>query len=466
MSRLRPRSLFGQILVLLLGGFLVSQAVGWWLYSADRAQAVRAVSGFAAAERVANAARLMREAPADWRDRLASAMSDETFRVRVTAGPVELPPSQDAAAAQVIAAYLADQLPGERGFRVSVAPTAPQSGFGPRFGPGRMAGHGPMMHGLGAYRDLQVALPLAEGRWLAVATGLPDTGPAFSSQFLVSMAAMGLITLGVAGWAARRVTAPLAALARAAERLGSDVSAPALPEAGSNEMRQASKAFNAMQASLRAFIDNRTGLLAAISHDLRTPLTLLRLRAEALEATPDRERLLVTVGEMESMIGATLDFARGTAITEPRRPTDLPALLRSAVDDMADAGLPVTMDAAQPVVIECRPSALKRALVNLLENAVKYGGAARAAITIEPGATVVCVDDPGPGIPERELERVFEPFFRLDPSRSRDSGGVGLGLAIARAIVIAEGGSLALSNLPGGGLRARLTLPRDGRPAR
>ena len=227
---------------------------------------------------------------------------------------------------------------------------------GIKWGPAAMMGRGPMMHGLGGFRDLQVAMPLPDGQWLSFATNLPDTGPAFSRQFLVSMAVMAIIILGVTIWVVRRVTAPLASLAVAAERLGRDVTAPPLPETGTIETRQASRAFNDMQVRLRNLIDNRTRLLAAISHDLRTPLTLLRLRAENVEDQQERDKMLATIAEMNSMIEATLNFARDETLAEPRRPTDLSSLLQSITDDMSDAGLPVTMEPAQPLIYECRPN--------------------------------------------------------------------------------------------------------------
>jgi signal transduction histidine kinase len=329
-----------------------------------------------------------------------------------------------------------------------------------------MMGRGPMMHGFGpfgqfgGFRDLQVAMPLPDGQWLSFTTALPNTGPEFSKQFLVSMAVMAIIILGVSIWVVRHVTAPLASLAAAAERLGRDVTAPPLPQTGTIETRQASRAFNDMQVRLRNLIDNRTRLLAAISHDLRTPLTLLRLRAEGVEDQQERDKMLSTIAEMDSMIEATLKFARDEAVAEPPRRTDLTALLQSIVDDMSDAGLPTTMKPAEPIVCECRPTALKRALTNLIENAIKYGKTAHAAINLTPKAIEIMIDDEGPGIPESELLRVFEPFYRVEGSRSRDTGGVGLGLAIAQSIVQSQGGELVLNNRPTGGLRALMRLPR------
>jgi signal transduction histidine kinase len=169
--------------------------------------------------------------------------------------------------------------------------------------------------------------------------------------------------------------------------------------------------------------------------------------------------MLATIAEIEAMVAATLEFARDEASTEPRRRTDLTALLASIVHDMADTGLPVSMQPAEPVVYECQPAALKRALTNLLDNAVKYGKRAHAAIVSTPRAIEIRIDDEGPGIPADELARVFQPFYRVEGSRSRETGGIGLGLAIALNVVQAHGGELTLANRPNGGLRAWIALP-------
>jgi signal transduction histidine kinase len=464
MSRLLPKSLFGQTLLVLLVGLIISHAVGSWIYTTDREQAVRTVGGFAAAQRIANLARLVRDAPAEWQPRIVAALNDQTFRVALVTHPPTVSAANDGPpVAEAIKAYLVEQLSlgSLQQPRVSVSlPGRPPFGWHP------MIGRGPMMHGLGpfgalgGFGDLQVAVPLPDGRWLSFMTGLPENGPSFSRQFLLSMGLMAIIILAVAVWVVRRVTAPLASLSAAAERLGSDLNAPPIPESGTIETRKASHAFNVMQARLRALIENRTRILAAISHDLRTPLTLLRLRAESVENAPEREKMLATIAEMESMLAATLQFARDEAKGEPRRRTDVTALLASVVDDMADAGLPVSMDSAEPLITECQPAALKRALANLLDNAVKYGKKARATIRSMPEAVEITINDEGPGIPDDELTRVFEPFYRVEASRNRGTGGIGLGLAIALSVVQAHGGQITLSNRPEGGLRACVTLPR------
>jgi methyl-accepting chemotaxis protein len=364
MSWLLPKSLFGQTLLILLVGLIVSHAAGSWIYSLDREQAVRAVGGFAVAERITNLTRLVEEAPREWRERIVAALSDQTFHVSLSAQPPAMTPvDDDAQVAEAIKDYLAAQLSLEATRQPRVfASRATGSAFGGwppmmtkmmMMGPGPMKmGPGPMMRDFGAFgafggsRDLQVAVPLSDGQWLSFATALPRGGPAFSRQFLVSMGFMAIIIVAVSAWVVRRVAAPLASLSAAAERLGNDLNAPQVPEAGTVETRQASRAFNTMQARLRSLIENRTRMLAAISHDLRTPLTLLRLRAESVENTAEREKMLATIAEMDSMVAATLQFARDEATAEPGRRTDATALLASVVDDMADAGIPVAMEPA------------------------------------------------------------------------------------------------------------------------
>ena len=217
MTRLLPKSLFGQTLLILLAGLIVSHAAGSWIYTADREQAVRAVGGFAAAHRIANLTRLLQDTPREARPRVVAALSDQGFRVALSADPpASAVTDGDPLVADAIKAFLVERLSlgSARQPRVSASPAD-----GPTFGPWHMMGHGPMMHGFGGFagfRDLQVAIPLADGQWLSFATALPEGGPAFSSQFLLSMAIMAAIILAVSVWAVRRVTAPLASLATAA----------------------------------------------------------------------------------------------------------------------------------------------------------------------------------------------------------------------------------------------------------
>lgn len=488
MKRFLPKSLFGQTLLLLLAGLVVSHAIGSFIYSLDRESAVRAVGGLATAQRIANVSRLVEDMPADWRDRLVAGLSDRSLTVTLAANP-PLTASDAGPVADVIRDYLIRQLrlPPGREPMVSVdeaeGPPFARYGRQPHSEFGMMRGRmmrerddewrrqdrerdrdrdrdrdrrPPMMRAL----SLEVAVPMADGQWLSFATNLPSSNTGFSYQYLISMLVMALFIVAISIWAVRRMTAPLATVAQAADRLGRDVNAPPLVESGTVEMKQAASAFNAMQTKLRALIENRTRMLAALSHDLRTPLTLLRLRAENVENAEERDKMLATIAEMDAMIGATLKYAREQAADEPRRSTDVTALVQSVTDDMADAGLDVTMAQAEPVSIECQPAALKRALTNLIENAVKYGQRARVSLVASPQALEIAVEDDGPGIPEDQLARVFEPFYRVEESRNRDTGGVGLGLAIAQAVVSAQNGTLTLTNRKPTGLRATIALPR------
>ena len=466
MTRFLPKTLFGQTILILLFGLVVSQLVGAWIYAGAREQAVRAIGGLAAAQRVANLSRLVEEAPADWRSRIVQALNDPTFHVSLSSEPPDLLPTDADGPAKAIEDYVLQQLPDRPGRQVRAAVFEPPP-FDRRQYPGPMGGMGGMdgmMHGMmgpdfGVWRGLQVSVKLGDGQWLSFATTLPHGAPAVSWQFMISLAVMGLIVLAVSAWAVRRVTAPLGLLSAAADRLGRDVAAEPLAEAGTIEMQRAAHAFNRMQERLRRLIESRTQMLAALSHDLRTPLTLLRLRTEEVAAADEREKMLATIGEMDEMIGTTLAFARDEVRAEPRRRVDIAALLASVADDMADAGLPVTMQPAPPLSYDCQPGALKRAITNLLDNAVKYGKRASAAITAVAKTIEITIDDDGPGISDAELPRVFQPFYRVDGSRSRDTGGSGLGLAIAQSIVQAHGGELTLANRPGGGLRACIRLP-------
>jgi signal transduction histidine kinase len=463
MRRFLPRTLVGQMILILLGGLVISHLVASWIYTADRQKAVRAISGYAATQRIANLARLIDEAPEDWRDRIVAAASDPTLRVSLSTQPQADTKAEPDAADLSIQNYLAEQLPQALAARLRVDVTGTVGrpfAESPRAGPIMDRMMGPGMRRPGGWRSLRASVQLANGQYLLFTAILPDFGPSTSWQFLIAMVVMSVIVVLTSIWAVRRVTAPLGTVVRAAERLGRDVNAPPILEAGSHEMRQAAQVFNEMQGRLQRLLENRTRMLVALSHDLRTPLTLLRLRVESLPEGSERDRMLANIGDLDAMIGATLNFARDEAATEPLRRTDLTALLMAIVDDMADAGLLVSMAPVESVILECRPGGLRRAIANLLDNAVKYGKSARVQLLTSPAAITIAIDDEGPGIPDAELQRVFEPFYRLEQSRSRETGGTGLGLAIAQSIAQVHGGQITLANRPAGGLRAILSLPR------
>jgi signal transduction histidine kinase len=305
-----------------------------------------------------------------------------------------------------------------------------------------------------------VSLRLPDSSWLNFTAPLAEPEPFWSYRFLLSMAVMIVAVVILSAMVVYRLTAPLRVFAQAAHRLGTDVNAAPLNEAGPIEVRRASNAFNEMQRRIRRFVEDRTQMIAAISHDLGTPITRLRLRAEFIEDQEQKQKTLADLEEMNRMISSTLTFARDDSVQEPRTLVDLAALIRSVCGDLSDAGLMVECEQHEPLSYSCRPTALRRALTNLIENAAKYGERARISI-IDGGQDVtVQIDDLGPGIPEDQLENVFRPFHRLEGSRSRQTGGTGLGLTVARTIVRAHGGEIVLQNRSGRGLRVQVTLPR------
>jgi signal transduction histidine kinase len=284
-------------------------------------------------------------------------------------------------------------------------------------------------------------------------------GAPLPRNLTLNLALLLLLLVIVLYLAARSITRPLSDLARAADSIGRDTRPAQLEERGARELRDAARAFNTMQDRMRRYLDSRTRVLAAMSHDLNTPLTRLRLQVEALDNPPMQERIGRELDELETRVREALALFRGLDDGEPAAPIDVDALLAKLRDEFADMGASVTLSGRALQPFTGKPQALKRCLTNLIANAVKFG--TRAEVVTEDGAQLVIrVRDHGPGIPEAELERVFEPFYRLDSSRNRDSGGTGLGLSIARDIAQAHGGSLTLANVASGGLEATLRLPR------
>ncbi|HLY54662.1 MAG TPA: ATP-binding protein [Stellaceae bacterium] len=258
---------------------------------------------------------------------------------------------------------------------------------------------------------------------------------------------------------ARSFSRRLAEFASASEALGRSSEGAPLPETGPREIGLATRAFNQMQGRLQRFIRDRTQMLAAMSHDLRTPLTRLRLRAEFIDDPEHRRKMLIDIAEMEAMINETLAFARDDVARERRGREPIDRLIDELARQMRDSGRDVTYDGTESAVVELSPIAMRRALGNLIDNAVKYGGHAHVSLAVDTDHVTVTIDDDGPGIPEELHELVFQPFQRLDDSRNRDTGGVGLGLSVTRTIVRGHGGDIALENRCEGGLRVTVTLP-------
>ena len=307
--------------------------------------------------------------------------------------------------------------------------------------------------------SFRVSVRLKDGTWLDFIAGYVETIDfwPFRSVFVLSVLVLGIVGLSI--WAIQRLTAPFRVFASAAERLGTDVNAPPLEEHGPSEVRRAIRAFNDMQRRLKRFIEDRTQMLAAVSHDLRTPITRLRLRAECVKDPAQSAKFLEDLREMEEMIAGVLTFAKDDAASEPTISVDLMAMLQSICDELTDRGFEVSFEASGRCPYWCRRVSTRRCFANLIENAVKYGQRAEVSLAAGASEIVIRIEDRGPGIPEQFREQVFRPFFRLDSSRGRNSGGSGLGLTVARSVARAHGGDVRLSARPGGGLTATVILP-------
>jgi signal transduction histidine kinase len=309
-------------------------------------------------------------------------------------------------------------------------------------------------------RKAAISVQQRDGTWINFTVSSDRTSLRWAGRMGFWILITGLFILVFSIWAARRVTKPLKQFAEAADRLGVDVHAPPMEEKGSGELRQATRAFNRMQQRIRRFVDDRTLMLAAISHDLRTALTRLRLRAEFIEDEEQQRKAIGDLDEMQTMLDETLSFAREDAGLEVRSKVDVTSMLESICDDLTDAGARAAFENGGRVTYRCQPVAMRRALTNLVHNAVKYGGEAAVTLAGSAGEITVTVADRGPGIAEELRERVFTPFFRIEGSRNRATGGTGLGLAVARSIIRRHGGDITLHDREGGGLLVKVSLPK------
>jgi signal transduction histidine kinase len=463
--RALPRSLFGRLMLVLLAGLLLAQLASFAIHMHERSELLLQASGVQSAQRVAEIVRLLDSLSPGERRRIVAILSAPPLTISLDRPPLAAAgaDAEAGARATLFAAMLRRFLGDDRPVAVKVAddvPYVPQLARGPGKGGMRMP-FGPGMHGAtqGAFSFVS-QVRLRDSTLVTFDSRLPQEASSWPYRLLLSLLVLLGAVIVLSLVAVRWATRPLDALADAATDLGRNINRPPLPENGPTEVARAARAFNGMQARLIAYLRERTSVLAAMSHDLKTPVTRLRLRAELLKDPELRTKFARDLEEMESMVQATLDFLRGLETQESSKPVDMMALLESLQADLSEVGNQVSIEGRTVKPYPGKPAALKRCLGNLLDNAIKYGGSAAISVDDNGDRLEIRVRDEGPGIPQPELERVFEPFYRLEGSRSRETGGTGLGLAIARSVAEAHGGRLTLANHPEGGLEARLTLPR------
>jgi len=483
--RLLPQSVIGRVFAALVLVVVLINCTSVFFYAVFHDETAVAAAASQAGDQIIVMKHLIERASAEGQPALIDRLSSPLMNLRVTTRPI-VEQSDEQFASRVVLDKLREEFPPGtdirvdtlidlRGFQQTATPLdpalrgatvrgnePPQTGFLgylERRSPRIFALHGGVPTLDEALFNISIKTPDMEDSWFNARVLLNLGEPEGEYAPFYWLTALSIIIGGVAWWGVHKATRPLSVFASAAERLGVDVNAEPLPEAGPSEVRRATNAFNTMQTRIKRFIQDRTQMLAAISHDLRTPITRLRLRAEFVEDEQQRRKMLMDLDEMEAMIGATLTFARDDAANETVESVDVAAIIAALCGDQQAAGWPVTYSGPDSFSLIARPLALKRAIYNFADNAIKYGRVARVSLVPGRDELTIFIDDDGPGIPISEKERVFAPFIRLETSRSRETGGAGLGLTIARNAIRSMGGDVALINRPEGGLRVRVTLP-------
>ena len=453
--------------MVLLSGLVFAQLLSAFVLLRDRGQTLYEAVQQNLIARTASIVHLMDSLEAADRQQLLPLLNAPELTISFSDRAETLPEGNkdSKAATRLIKKQLTQRLPPESNVHVTVIGSVMNRSM-PEMRHRHTTGLNPkpepwaFMHGAHAMvQSFLIQVQLRDGRWIRFERDIPENFFNWPSRLiwvlgilLVSVAVLSLV-------AVRSIIRPLRELRTAAEGLGRDIHRSPLPVKGPTEISETAKAFNTMQSRLKSYIDDRARILAAVSHDLKTPLTRLRLRADLLEDKVLRHKFQTDLQDMESMVNATLDFMRGVQTQEPTQPVNLMALLDSISENALEVGHDVHVVGNITAPYEGKPIALKRCIENLVENAVRYGE--RAIIHIEEDKNIIIsVLDEGAGIPEEQLEAVFDPFLRLESSRAKKSGGTGLGLGIARNIAKAHGGDLQLSNRPEGGIKATLTLPK------
>ena len=427
-----PRHLAGRTVLLLLTSLTVFHLGSLWMHQHDMRGAVAELDETRVADRVASAARAIAALPSEERDHAAHAASDGGVSLSWSVRPV-------------VAIDDAVQVSGIRARLV---------GHEPAFAASRFASWS------GERDGIRGSLPLADGSWLNLAyaprvTPSPLLGATHTVASTTFMA-VGIVAVSVL--LIRWLTGPLRRLVHVADGMGRGRTVT-VPQDGPLEVQHLAQALDAMQARIVRLVEDRTRALAAVSHDLRTPITRLRLRAGFLDDLDIQAQVDADLDEMEGMIAATLTYLQGETEAEPPQLTDVAVLVATLCDGAADIGQQVVYEGPAHLDALCRRVALRRAVSNLIGNAVAYGGGAHVRLESGQDGILIAVEDDGPGIPDEALEQVFEPFLRLEGSRNRATGGVGLGLTIARQAVEEHGGTLTLANRPAGGLSATIRIP-------
>lgn len=446
-----------QIAILVVAVLFVAQVVGLWLFVDERSLAVQTAIGSEAAGRAANVARLIEEAPGDLQQQIIVAANSPLVRFDLDEQPAVVHTDHNIGGAVEarIRALLNDQY--SRDIRVEVHEIEHGLLPLPNLSAEMAEMHAEMMRGTLAAIEMEVSIAIAGGQWLNVATRFerPPIQWSWASTLSFVLTA-GVLLLAIFWFLLTRLTRPLNELAAAAEEFGRGGGQGPLTPVGPTEVRNLTTAFNDMQARLARFVSDRTQMLAALAHDLRSPLTALRVHAEMVEDPETRAGIAASLDEMQDMVEATLAYARGVGRDENLQQIEITEYLTDLKHRTQGV---LDLKPGAEAKVQIKPKALRRALRNLIDNAQRYGRNPTLSWRVSDESVEIVVEDDGPGIPDDRLRDVFQPFLRLEQSRSRETGGHGLGLSIARSIILEHGGTITLSNRDEGGLCARVILP-------
>ncbi len=435
-----PKSLLGRMVLILAGGLMIGQMLSAAIQVTEREKSLSIIIWNQAAQGIAAYVRLLNATEPSARKRAAELLSGPPLFLAVD-GRLDQAPMEGEDAAR-LKALLQQYLGKDRPVRLYLSAQK-----APFYWP--------------EHASFGLETRLDDGQRVAFSYRR-QVGHLLPQRLLINLVILFLAILVLSLIAVHWVTHPLDLLARAADELGKNIHRAPLEEKGSVEMKRAARAFNTMQKRLLEYLESRARIHAAMSHDLKTPITRMTLRAELLEDPELKVKFLKDLEEMDNMVTMSLNLMRGMGNGEPTQTVDISALLESIQEDQMETGGEMEIRQSGEIRYSGKPQALKRAIVNLVENAIKYGQRAVVSVEDSPEELRIKVRDEGAGVPEDKLALLTEPFYRLETSRSRDTGGTGLGLAISKAIAEIHGGSLVLSNHPDGGLEVALSLPRTG----
>ncbi|PKF61477.1 two-component sensor histidine kinase [Psychromonas sp. psych-6C06] len=462
-NKLLPSSLVGQISLIMLLGVLLVLSVSLQLYSQDRQRALNFVSSDSTLERVSSLITILNNTPIALHKEIISASQGRGFYLSLDTKAVVLEQGEQTLSNKLKALNPDSTIEDVRIVTAQIKRPPRKNGKPHPHDERRLEKKKKQRYNI----KLTGSVLLSEQHWLNFSSAIDEQVAHLPLKTVLWVVLFTLLILLLMAWTVKRALKPIETLAKVAKKVGSERDFKNINETGPSEVIPAIIAFNQMQENLASFIDDRSKMLAAISHDLRTPITSLRLRLEFIEPGEDQKRMLETVHQMEKMLKATLDFAKDDAHKEVKQELEVVSLLTTICDEYRDQGIDIQLSSADRLIVRLWPIAFRRVIENLINNSVAYGQNEDGKVCIsidvhlEAENLVIAISDTGQGVEESFFSEIIKPFVRLDKARDTEDSSVGLGLAISHGIVHAHAGEMLFSNLASGGFRVQISLPRN-----